>query len=396
MDNTYDAIVVGAGLAGAVITERLTSRGLSVLVIEKRRTVGGNCYDEIDDETGVRKHVYGPHIFHTNHEEVYDYVKEFSDWVPYTHKVLANVNGHLIPVPFNLTGLNKLFPKNKVAEIEEHLSELFYLDQRITLRQLLNSCCATGELARFVYDRIFYNYTFKQWGLSPEDISGDVANRVPIVYGYDDRYFVDKYQAVPKYGYTSFIKNLLQHNNAHILLNADWKNVLKHDGNKFYFLNNPEPFYGTVFFTGMIDDLISDYDLGALPYRGIRFEHEVVDKEFVQPVATINYPNEGAYTRVTEHKHFPNQINTKLEKTILSREYSYSYNSECDDSTANPSYPIPSDSSQSLYNKFLERANKINNLVLVGRLAEYKYYDMDDVIERAMRVSEDYFDKKGI
>jgi UDP-galactopyranose mutase len=396
MDNTYDAIVIGAGLAGAVITERLTSRGLSVLVIEKRCTVGGNCYDEIDEETGVRKHVYGPHIFHTNNEQVYEYVKEFSDWVPYTHKVLANVNGHLVPVPFNLTGLNKLFPKTRAFQIEEHLSELFDLDQRITLRQLLNNGGPVGDLAEFIYNKVFHNYTFKQWGLSPLDIGSDVANRVPIVYGYDDRYFTDKYQAVPKYGYTSFIKNLLQSKNVHLLLNADWKDVLRHNENKFYFLNNPEPFYGTVFFTGMIDDLIDNRDLGMLPYRGIRFEHEVVSKEFAQPVATINYPNEGAHTRVTEHKHFPNQINTRLEKTILSREYSYDYNSECMDSTTSPSYPIPSDKSQSLYNKFLEQANKINKLVLVGRLAEYKYYDMDDVIERAINVADDYFEKKGI
>lgn len=372
-----DYIIVGAGLAGVVIAERIaTQLNKKVIIIEKRNHIGGNCYD-FKDENDILIHKYGPHLFHTNNKEVIDYLSNFTSWDIYNHEVLAYVDGKKIPIPFNINTLYEVFPQSKAKALEDKLVQTYGLNSKVPILELKKSTDKDLQfLADFVYEKIFVNYTAKQWGMKPEDMDGAVTARVPIFVGRDNGYFNDSYQSLPKNGYTNMIQNMLNHKNIKLMLNTDFKEVCYLKDEDFYFFGSK--FEGQVIYTGQIDELF-DYKFGDLPYRSVEMKFETVEKEFYQEKATVNYPNDYDFTRITEFKHiYP--INS-LKTTIL-KEYPQEYVKNKN----TPYYPIFTQENQFRYNLYLQYASKFNNLILVGRLAEYKYYDMDDIVERALEV----------
>ncbi len=375
----YDYIIVGAGFAGAVLAERIaTQLNKKVLVLDKRSHIGGNCYDEVD-ESGVIVHTYGPHLFHTDNKEVYEYLSRFTSWHEYVHEVVASVDGNIIPIPFNFNTLYEVYNKNKAQLLEHKLLTKYGKNQKIPILDLMKeSDDDLQELAQYIYEKIFVNYTAKQWGKKPEEIDGAVTARVPVLTSYDNRYFTDRYQAVPADGYTKLFEKILDHKNITVELNSDGLDVLTILENSIYF--NSEKFDGKVIFTGMIDELFSD-KFGQLPYRSIRLDFETIDQEYYQDHAVINYPNEHKYTRITEFKHIHP---AHTQKTTILREYPQTYVRDSN----TPYYPMFTNENQKQYEQYAKYSSSISNLILVGRLAEYKYYDMDDIVKRALEIFE--------
>lgn len=371
----FDYIIVGAGLAGCVMAERIAKvLDRKVLIIEKRDHVGGNCYDHYD-ENGILVHQYGPHIFHTSNNKVWSYLSQFTDWYNYQHNVLGFVDGKNVPIPFNLNTLRNLLPESLANNLEKNLIEKFDFNTKIPILKLKKSEDEDLKfLAEFVYEKVFLNYTKKQWGLTPEELDPSVTERVPIYLSKDNRYFQDKYQGLPKEGYYKLFQKILQNSNIKILLKTDFKELVKVENNEIYF--EDKKFEGKLIFTGKIDELFG-YEFGELPYRSLKFESETLDKEYFQEVGTVNYPNNYKFTRITEFKHLTGQ---KSEKTSIIREYPKAYDADRDI----PYYPIPKKECNELYKKYLEKSLKIDNLILVGRLAEYKYYNMDVIVNEAL------------
>jgi UDP-galactopyranose mutase len=378
----FNFIVVGSGFSGAVIAERIANvLNQKVLIIEKRSHIGGNCYD-YRDENNIIVHKYGPHIFHTDYKEVFDYLSNFTDWHIYHHRVLAFVDGKKIPLPFNLNSIYEVFPQELAKRLEVKLIEKYGYGAKIPVLELLKEKDQDLRfLANYVYEKIYKNYTVKQWGLKPEEISPQVTARVPIYISRDNRYFNDKYQGVPKDGYTKIFERMLSHPNIKILLNTDFKEIISIDSEnkKIYFLG--QEFRGKLIFTGMIDELFN-FKYGFLPYRSLDLRFETIEQEYYQEAPVINYPNDYDFTRITEFKHIHP---TKSDKTTILKEYPKAYQPNKDI----PYYPVFTKENQELYNKYKEEADKFENLVLVGRLAEYRYYDMDDVVKRALEVFEE-------
>ncbi|MEM0325204.1 MAG: UDP-galactopyranose mutase [Candidatus Aenigmatarchaeota archaeon] len=378
----FEYIIVGAGLSGCVIAERIASvLKKKVLVIEKRHHIGGNCYDYID-ENGIIVHKYGPHLFHTDYKEVFEYLSNFTDWRLYEHRVLANINGYKVPIPFNFNSIHMLFPENLANYMIDTLIKYFGYGSKIPILELKKSNDENLKLlADFIYKNVFYNYTRKQWGFDPEKIDPSVTARVPVYTSYDNRYFTDKYQAVPEKGYNVMFNNMINNVNIKILLNTDFKELLKIDvdNQKIYFLGNI--FKGKLIFTGMIDELF-DYRFGTLPYRSLKFDFKTIDKDFFQEVATINYPNNYDFTRITEFKHVHP---SDSKKSTIVYEYPQDY-----DLGKVPYYPVFTDDAKNKYTDYLELSKKFTDIILVGRLAEYRYYDMDDAVKRALEI----FDEK--
>lgn len=302
----YDAVVVGAGLSGAVMAERMASQlGWRVLVLEQRPHLGGNCYDEYD-KSGVLVHKYGPHLFHTDKKPVWDYLSDFTEWRPYEHRVLSRIDGQLLPIPFNLTSIRLSFEKDEAEATIAELIARYGLGARVPILQLRQETSPLlKRLAEFIYQRAFVNYTSKQWGVGPEAISAAVTGRVPVVVSTDDRYFTDPWQAVPVAGYTEMIARILQHPSIDLQLSTPMASRLRLDIESGSAWLDGEPFAGVVVYTGMIDQLLSGET--PLPYRSLRFEHQHLDQPQFQPVTTVNYPNEEAYTRITEFKHLTGQ-----------------------------------------------------------------------------------------
>lgn len=381
----FDYIVVGAGLAGCVMAERIaTVLDKKVLIIEKRNHAGGNCYDHYD-ENGILVHKYGPHIFHTNIEEVWSYLSQFTDWYNYQHHVLGFIDGKNVPIPFNLNTLHKLLPESQAKSLEEKLIKKFDLNTKIPILELKKLDDEDLKfLAEFIYKKVFLNYTQKQWGLTPEELDPSVTERVPVYLSKDNRYFQDKYQGLPKNGYYKLFQKMLKNSNIKILLNTDFKELVKIKNNKIYF--EDKKFEGKLIFTGRIDELF-DYEFGELPYRSLKFESKTLNEEYFQKVGTVNYPNNYEFTRITEFKHLTGQKN---EKTSIIREYPKNYNSGINI----PYYPIPKKEYNELYEKYLEKSLKITNLILIGRLAEYKYYNMDLVVNEALKKFEDIMNEQ--
>ncbi len=372
-----DYIIVGAGLAGCILAERIANKlDKKVLIIEKRNHIGGNCFD-YKDENNILIHKYGPHLFHTNNKEVVDYLSQFTSWDIYNHEVLAYIDGKKVSIPFNFNTLNEVFPKSKAKTLADKLLQNYEYNSKIPILELKKSEDKDlAFLADYIYDKIFVNYTAKQWGMKPEDMDSAVTARVPVFIGRDNRYFNDSYQMLPSNGYTKMIENMLSHKNIKIMTNTDFKEVCSLREKDFYLFDTK--FDGKVIYTGQIDELF-DYKFGELPYRSVDMKFETVEKEFYQEKATVNYPNDYNFTRITEFKHIHP---TKSDKTTILKEYPQEY--KIGENT--PYYPIFTEKNQINYNKYLEYSKKFENLVLVGRLAEYKYYDMDDIVEHSLEV----------
>jgi UDP-galactopyranose mutase len=352
----FDYLIVGAGFAGSVLAERLArGSGKQVLLIDRRNHIGGNAYDHYDD-AGILVHKYGPHIFHTNSKDIFEYLSGFTEWRHYQHKVLASVDGQLVPIPINLDTINKLYGSKLTSfEMEQFLaSRAEPRDQIRTSEDVVVS-----KVGRELYEKFFRGYTRKQWGLDPSELDAQVTARVPTRTNRDDRYFTDSYQSMPKHGFTRMFANMLDHPNIKVMLNTDYRDVL-----------DALP-YREVIFTGPVDEFF-EFRFGELPYRCLEFRHETLNKPQHQPVAVVNYPNDYQFTRVTEFKHLTGQ---EHPKTSIVYEYPRA--------EGDPYYPIPRRENAELYKRYQALANEAG-VHFVGRLATYKYYNMDQVVAQAL------------
>jgi len=382
----YDVIIIGSGFAGTVMAERFASINKKVLVLEKRSHIAGNMYDYMD-EKGVRVHQYGPHIFHTNRLEVIEYLSKFTEWFPYQHKVLGKVNENFVCIPFNLTSIEESFDFEIAERLKTRLVETYGLEKKVTILELRkNEDPEIRQLADFIFDKVFKDYTMKQWGLTVDEIDPLVTNRVPVHISRDDRYFQDKYQQMPKAGYTRIFEKMLGHENIEVRLNIDAKSLVKIDldNQKVFFMD--EEFEGKVIYTGAVDELL-DYRFGVLPYRSLDFDLQSFDNRTYQAVGTVNYPTpteQHGFTRITEYKHM---MEEKPLGTTVAIEYSLPYNKDAEKGNI-PYYPIFTESNQELYDQYVDALKPLSNVVLIGRLAEYNYYNMDAIIHRSLSVFE--------
>lgn len=352
----FDALIVGAGYAGSVIAERMArDAGKRILLVDRRSHIGGNAYDCLNAD-GILIHQYGPHIFHTNSEEVFAYLSRFTEWRPYEHRVLASVRGKLLPMPINLDTINQLYGLHLQADD----MQTFFAARAEPVESVRTSeDVVVSKIGRELYELFFRNYTRKQWGLDPSQLDASVTARIPIRYNTDDRYFGDRFQAMPANGYTRMFENMLDHPNIVLALDTDYRDL--HDVRA-----------DLIVYTGPVDEFF-DHRFGPLPYRSLRFEHKTMNCEQYQPVAVVNYPNDYAFTRVTEYKHLTGQRHAKTSVTF---EYSQS--------EGDPYYPIPRPENAALYAKYKALADETPGVYFVGRLGTYKYYNMDQVVAQAL------------
>lgn len=376
-------IIVGAGLSGATLARLFADNGKDVTVVDKRATIGGNAYDYVD-KNGITVQPYGPHIFHTKEKEVFDFLSKFTEWNAYEHKVLANVKGKLVPVPFNLTSLYACFPKPKADRINKILTEEIGIDKQVPILQLKqHENAEVREFAHFVYNNIFYKYTKKQWKMKPEELGSAVMNRVPVYVSHEDRYFTDDYQFMPKNGFTEMITNMLRHPHIRLKLNTEAGSILSFKDGKIY-LEGKE-FNGVVVYTGRVEEIFG-YQFGALPYRTLKFKFKTFNCPSFQSAAVVNYTTSHKFTRITEFTKFTCE---PKDKTVIVKEYS----KRCKKSDM-PYYPVPIEKNYLQYEKYAAEAAKFKNLYLLGRLANYKYINMDIAVLNAMKlfdkISEEY------
>ncbi|MBU1132071.1 UDP-galactopyranose mutase [Patescibacteria group bacterium] len=356
----YDSLIVGCGLAGSVIAERLSSQGEKVLVIDKRDHIGGNCYDFRNDD-GLTVHKYGPHLFHTDDKKVYEYLSRFTEWRPYELRVAASLGNELYPLPINRDTLNKFFKINLRTE-DEAARFIELKKEKISIvknakQQVLST------IGREIYDAFFKNYTIKQWKTDPENLDASVTARIPIRTNTDDRYFTDKYQAMPLNGYAKMFESMLK--NVDVKLNENFENIVKKIS------------FEKMVYTGPIDEFFG-FKFGRLPYRSLDFQFETLDREFFQEYCLINYPNEYEFTRITEIKHATGEKN---EKTVIAREYPIE--------GGEPSYPIPNDTNHNIYGRYEKEAKNLKNVWFAGRLGQYKYFNMDQTVASALETADE-------
>jgi len=353
----FDYLIVGAGFAGSVLAERLANgSNKKVLIVDKRPHIAGNAYDFYNDD-GILIHKYGPHIFHTNSKDVFEYLSRFTLWRQYEHRVLASVDGQLVPIPINLDTINKLYGLDlESSELDDWFKSVAEPRERIRTSEDV----VVSKVGRELYEKFFRGYTRKQWGLDPSELDAAVTARIPVRTNRDDRYFTDTFQAMPLHGYTRMFENMLDHDNISIMLNTDYREV-----NEFI------P-YKEMIYSGPIDEFF-DMQFGKLPYRSLHFEFETLDTAVHQPVAVVNYPNEHQYTRVTEFKYLTGQ---EHRKTTIVAEYPRA--------EGDPYYPVPRPENTEIYKKYQALMESTPNTHFVGRLATYKYYNMDQVTAQAL------------
>jgi UDP-galactopyranose mutase len=355
----YDYLIVGCGFAGSVLAERLaTQHGARVLMIDKRDHVGGNAYDEKNTD-GILYHKYGPHIFHTNSDEIFAYLSRFTRWRPYEHKVLASVRDQLVPIPINRTTLNTLFGAG--LRTDEEAARFLAARAEPVTDIKTSEDVVINAVGRELYELFFRGYTRKQWGLDPSELDKQVTSRIPTRTNTDDRYFSDKHQAMPLDGYTAMFRKMLDHPNITIALGTDFRDV------------RDEIDAAHIIYTGPVDEYF-DWRFGKLPYRSLRFVHSTIDKEEFQPVAVVNYPSEEVpYTRISEYKHLTGQQHRQTSITL-----------EYPSAEGDPYYPIPREENQALYKQYEALADATTGVTFVGRLATYRYYNMDQIVGQAL------------
>lgn len=366
----FDIVVIGAGISGATLAERYaTEQNKKVLVLEKRSHIGGNCYDYYNDD-GILVSKYGAHLFHTNFEDVWEYVQKFSDWYPYEHRVKAFVDNKLVPIPVNIVTVNELFGEHITSEAE---MDAWLTQNQFHITDPKNSEeAALARVGPILYEKLFKNYTKKQWNKYPSELDPLVLNRIPVRNNFDDRYFSDVHQALPTYGYTKLFEKMLDHPNITVKLQTDFFTEREN-------LKN----YEKLFYTGPVDQFFDfKHSISeSLEYRSIKFVWETYNREFYQDHSVINYPNDHEYTRIVEYKHFTKQVHPK---TTISKEIS------CDfiPGENEPYYPVPTKKNQEVYKKYQEEAQALEKegIYFVGRLANYKYFNMDQAFKNALDI----------
>ncbi|AFY88599.1 MAG: UDP-galactopyranose mutase [Chroococcidiopsis cubana SAG 39.79] len=355
----FDYLIVGAGFAGSVLAERLASQlGKKILIIDTRSHIGGNAYDCFNED-GILIHKYGPHIFHTNSRDVFEYLSQFTQWRSYEHRVLASVDGQLVPIPINLDTVNRLYGLSLTSfELENFFASVAEPKEYIRTSEDV----VVNKVGRELYEKFFRNYTRKQWDMDPSELDKSVTSRVATRTNRDNRYFTDTYQAMPLHGFTRMFEKMLSHPNIKVMLNTDYREIL-----------DVIPF-SKMIYTGPID-LFFNYRYGKLPYRSLEFKHETINTPVHQPVAVVNYPNEHLYTRVTEFKYLTGQEHLKTGIVY-----------EFPRAQGDPYYPVPRPENTELYKKYKALADATPEVHFVGRLATYKYYNMDQVVAQALMV----------
>jgi UDP-galactopyranose mutase len=356
----FDFVIVGAGPAGIICAERLASlKNKSILVIEKRNHIGGNLYDYHNQE-GILIHQYGPHFFRTDKEFVWNYLSQFTDWHHYEHKVMASVKGMLVPFPINLDTYNQLNNSRLTQkEFEYELAKNHFTDNPKNCEEAI-----INQVGKYLYETFFLNYTLKQWGKHPRELHPDTVKRVPVRTDRENRYQLAKYQGLPIHGYSMMMKRMLDKKNVKLMLNTDYKEMLPHLS------------FGQMIYTGPLDYYF-DFELGELDYRSLKFVEKTYLQSSFQDHAVINYPNNFDYTRITEYKKMTGQ---QSEKTTVHYEYPLKYSKNEND----PYYPILDKKNEELKNNYLKKVSQLKDIHFVGRLAEYRYYAMDDVVEAAL------------
>ena len=359
MSGRYDYLIVGCGFAGSVLAERLANEhDARILMIDKRDHFGGNAYDE-KDAAGILYHKYGPHIFHTNSDEIFAYLSRFTKWRPYEHRVLACVRDKLVPIPINRTTLNELFGAG--LRTDEDAAGFLAARAEPIADIRTSEDVVINAVGRELYETFFRGYTRKQWGLDPSELDKQVTSRIPTRTNTDDRYFGDKHQAMPLEGYTAMFARMLDHPNISIALGTDFRDV------------RDEVDAGHVIYTGPVDEYF-DWRFGKLPYRSLKFVHSTIDADQYQPVAVVNYPSEDVpYTRISEYKHLTGQAHRQTSITL-----------EYPSAEGDPYYPIPRDENQQLYKRYEALADSTPGVTFVGRLATYRYYNMDQIVGQAL------------
>jgi len=353
----FDYLIVGAGFAGSVLAERLaTQAGKKVLIIDKRDHIAGNAYDYYNND-GILIHKYGPHIFHTNSKDVFEYLDQFTEWRPYEHKVLACVDGQQVPIPINLNTINQLYGLNLNSS---QVEDFFASKAEPVTRVKTSEDVVVSKVGRELYEKFFRGYTRKMWELDPSELDASVTARVPTRTNRDDRYFTDTYQAMPLHGYTAMFQKMLSHPNIKVMLNTDYKEIIDIIPHKKLIYSGPV-------------DAYFNYCYGKLPYRSLEFKFETIDQEYFQSTGTINYPNEQAFTRITDFKYLTGQ---KHHKTAIVYEFPKA--------EGDPYYPVPRPENAEIYKKYQQLTTAETNTYFVGRLATYKYYNMDQVVAQAL------------
>lgn len=353
----FDWLIVGAGFAGATLAERIaTQRGETVLVIDRRPHIGGNAYDRHNDD-GLLVHQYGPHIFHTNSAQIFEHLSQFTEWRPYEHRVLGVVDDQLVPIPINLDTVNKLY---NLKLTSDELPAWFASRAEHVETIRTSEDVVVSVVGRELYEKFFQGYTRKQWGMDPSELDKSVTARVPTRTNHDDRYFTDNYQYMPKHGYTRMFEKMLAHPNIKVMTQTDFADI------------RDEVAYKRLIFSGPVDEYF-DFRYGKLPYRSLQFQHETHDVERLLPTGTVNYPQTEAYTRVSEYKHMTGQVHPKTAVTY-----------EFPSAVGDPYYPIPRPENAALYKKYEALALATPDVWFVGRLATYRYYNMDQVTGQAL------------